>query len=147
MWYSFSEITRVVGNKKGILTRQRQPKAAAHVLRMRYLNISTRSWPGKDDRNANVERVHGKLWQILAIPPYKKYWIPNCSDGRVAYNLDHELEFLGDWKKISVPCLTSATDLQEWGSGNNNTNCNTSERCLPQCRYFLPCWLESWVAY
>ncbi|XP_073257738.1 beta-glucuronidase-like [Porites lutea] len=34
------QITRVVGNKKGILTRQRQPKAAARVLRQRYLNIS-----------------------------------------------------------------------------------------------------------
>lgn len=32
--------TRVVGNKKGILTRQRQPKAAAHLLRQRYLNIT-----------------------------------------------------------------------------------------------------------
>lgn len=32
--------TRVVGNKKGILTRQRQPKAAAHLLRQRYLNIA-----------------------------------------------------------------------------------------------------------
>lgn len=29
-----------MGNKKGILTRQRQPKAAAHVLRQRYLNIT-----------------------------------------------------------------------------------------------------------
>lgn len=28
------------GNKKGILTRQRQPKAAAHLLRQRYLNIT-----------------------------------------------------------------------------------------------------------
>ena len=32
--------TRVAGNKKGILTRQRQPKAAAHLLRQRYLNIT-----------------------------------------------------------------------------------------------------------
>jgi len=30
----------VIGNKKGILTRQRQPKAAAHLLRQRYLNIT-----------------------------------------------------------------------------------------------------------
>ena len=35
-----SEPTRVVGNKKGILTRQRQPKTAARVLRQRYLNIT-----------------------------------------------------------------------------------------------------------
>lgn len=29
-------VTRVVGNKKGIFTRQRQPKAAAHALRLRW---------------------------------------------------------------------------------------------------------------
>ena len=28
------------GNKKGILTRQREPKAAAHLVRQRYLNIT-----------------------------------------------------------------------------------------------------------
>lgn len=39
-FFLFSETTRIVGNKKGILTRQRQPKAAARVLRQRYLNIS-----------------------------------------------------------------------------------------------------------
>jgi beta-glucuronidase len=30
------QITRVIGNKKGIFTRERQPKAAARVLRCRY---------------------------------------------------------------------------------------------------------------
>ena len=29
-------VTRVGGNKKGVLTRQRQPKAAAHALRLRW---------------------------------------------------------------------------------------------------------------
>ncbi|XP_075249078.1 beta-glucuronidase-like [Convolutriloba macropyga] len=33
------ETTRVDGNKKGIFTRQRQPKMAAHYLRYRYSNI------------------------------------------------------------------------------------------------------------
>lgn len=28
------------GNKKGIFTRQREPKAAAHLVRQRYLNIT-----------------------------------------------------------------------------------------------------------
>jgi len=32
--------TRVDGNKKGLLTRQRQPKAAARLLRQRYLAIA-----------------------------------------------------------------------------------------------------------
>ncbi|XP_066552206.1 beta-glucuronidase [Amia ocellicauda] len=33
-------ITRVVGNKKGIFTRQRQPKAGAFVLRQRYWRLA-----------------------------------------------------------------------------------------------------------
>lgn len=32
----FLEIRRVVGNRKGIFTRERQPKASAHLLRSRY---------------------------------------------------------------------------------------------------------------
>ena len=35
-----SEVNRVVGNKKGLLTRQRQPKAAAHLIRQRYWQIT-----------------------------------------------------------------------------------------------------------
>ena len=31
---------RVDGNKKGILTRQRQPKAAARLVRQRYLSLA-----------------------------------------------------------------------------------------------------------
>lgn len=33
------EFGRVMGNKKGVFTRQRQPKAAAHLLRKRWLQI------------------------------------------------------------------------------------------------------------
>lgn len=33
------ETTRVGGNKKGMFTRQRQPKMAAHILRERYLQL------------------------------------------------------------------------------------------------------------
>lgn len=43
--YFSAGITRVVGNKKGILTRQRQPKAAAFILRQRYLNITLEQTP------------------------------------------------------------------------------------------------------
>ena len=35
--------TRVLGNKKGIFTRQRQPKSAAFVLRERYWKIANES--------------------------------------------------------------------------------------------------------
>ncbi|XP_065587905.1 beta-glucuronidase isoform X2 [Cyrtonyx montezumae] len=36
-------VTRVLGNKKGIFTRQRQPKSAAFVLRERYWKIANES--------------------------------------------------------------------------------------------------------
>ena len=35
-----TESDRVNGNKKGVLTRQRQPKAAARLLRQRYLTLA-----------------------------------------------------------------------------------------------------------
>ncbi|KAK6179765.1 hypothetical protein SNE40_012050 [Patella caerulea] len=38
--------TRVVGNKKGILTRQRQPKAAAQLVRKRYNSMFNSSFNG-----------------------------------------------------------------------------------------------------
>jgi beta-glucuronidase len=39
---SGQNITRVIGNKKGVFTRQRQPKAAAFVLCERWLKGVTR---------------------------------------------------------------------------------------------------------
>lgn len=36
----FSAYTRVGGNKKGIFTRARQPKASAHFLRKRYWKLA-----------------------------------------------------------------------------------------------------------
>ncbi len=36
----FTETTRVMGNKKGIFTRERQPKASARVLRCRYWHLA-----------------------------------------------------------------------------------------------------------
>jgi hypothetical protein len=38
--FVLSGVTRVAGNKKGIFTRQRQPKMAAHILRERYLSLN-----------------------------------------------------------------------------------------------------------
>ena len=35
-----ADTTRVDGNKKGILTRQRQPKTAARLIRERYLSLA-----------------------------------------------------------------------------------------------------------
>ncbi|PRD23967.1 UNVERIFIED_CONTAM: Beta-glucuronidase [Trichonephila clavipes] len=44
--FLFLEITRVVGNKKGIFTRERQPKASAKLLRCRYHTLTNRSIEG-----------------------------------------------------------------------------------------------------
>lgn len=38
--YLISDINRVGGSKKGIFTRNRQPKAAAHLLRKRYFDLA-----------------------------------------------------------------------------------------------------------
>jgi beta-glucuronidase len=40
-------VTRVVGNRKGVFTRSRQPKLAAHTVRSRYLALAnaTERWP------------------------------------------------------------------------------------------------------
>ncbi|CAI9590473.1 unnamed protein product [Staurois parvus] len=37
-------ITRVIGNKKGIFTRQRQPKTSAFILRDRYWKLANETW-------------------------------------------------------------------------------------------------------
>mmetsp|Transcript_11892 Transcript_11892/g.27523 ORF Transcript_11892/g.27523 Transcript_11892/m.27523 type:complete len:329 (-) Transcript_11892:286-1272(-) len=62
-------VTRVQGNKKGLFTRQRQPKMAAHTLRTRYLALAkatrrfpnslsemkpSAAWPISDDSAAEV---------------------------------------------------------------------------------------------
>lgn len=38
--FYFLAYTRVGGNKKGIFTRARQPKAAAHLVRQRYMALA-----------------------------------------------------------------------------------------------------------
>lgn len=38
----FSAVTRVGGNKKGIFTRQREPKSSAYHLRKRYWSLANR---------------------------------------------------------------------------------------------------------
>ena len=43
--YLLTADTRVVGNKKGVLTRQRQPKAAGQLLRERYWRIVNETQP------------------------------------------------------------------------------------------------------
>jgi beta-glucuronidase len=50
------EITRIVGNRKGVFTRDRQPKASAHLLRTRYHLLANEyfSYPVPDDLHQTV---------------------------------------------------------------------------------------------
>ena len=38
-YFELSDVKRVVGNKKGLLTRSRQPKPGAHLIRARYWKL------------------------------------------------------------------------------------------------------------
>ncbi|MHC5257663.1 beta-glucuronidase [Streptomyces sp. UC4497] len=46
-------IHRVDGNRKGVFTRDRRPKAAAHVLKARWLPLDGRRKPGSGSRGAS----------------------------------------------------------------------------------------------
>jgi len=76
--------TRVGGNKKGIFTRDRQPKAAAHFVRKRYWQIAedldgaapsndvegyvyTRSWKNTDIANYVPEKQDASLEQVVGL--------------------------------------------------------------------------------
>ena len=48
VFFLFVADIRVVGNKKGVLTRQRQPKAAGHLLRDRYWTIINQTLPSSE---------------------------------------------------------------------------------------------------
>jgi len=58
-------ITRIVGNRKGIFTRDRQPKASAHLLRTRYhlLANETEGYPMPSDLQ-NLLPVYGRKIRI-----------------------------------------------------------------------------------
>lgn len=69
--------TRVVGNKKGILTRQRQPKAAAHLLRHRYLNITLEQGGSKtgDELLDTLLRFESRNQQNVAQTPTQQDYL------------------------------------------------------------------------
>ncbi|GFS74353.1 beta-glucuronidase [Nephila pilipes] len=52
---TLQQITRVVGNKKGIFTRERQPKASAKLLRCRYHLLANRTIVGSIAYCPNLE--------------------------------------------------------------------------------------------
>ncbi len=54
-------VTRVVGNKKGIFTRHRQPKASAHLLRRRYWELAKREMTQYNVTSTRHMRKFGTL--------------------------------------------------------------------------------------
>ena len=52
------DVKRVKGNKKGILTRQRQPKHAAYALRNRYLNLSLAIEPTHEEHESPAQHIN-----------------------------------------------------------------------------------------
>ena len=54
------DLKRVAGNKKGIFTRERQPKWAAHILRDRYQSMSSnpeegsKKWDSDNSEDDNI---------------------------------------------------------------------------------------------
>ena len=47
-------VQRVLGNKKGVFTRQRQPKAAAHLIRRRYHALAKQELALMGNATANL---------------------------------------------------------------------------------------------
>ena len=54
------QVNRVVGNKKGIFTRQRQPKAAAHFMRRRYWKLAESK--GSNSKNQTLIVFNGNAY-------------------------------------------------------------------------------------
>ncbi len=54
------QLNRVGGNKKGIFTRQRQPKASAHLIRERYWKLARLDSPKGVDVHSMVYAVKAK---------------------------------------------------------------------------------------
>ena len=109
-------VTRVVGNRKGVFTRSRQPKLAAHSLRERYWTIANRStrWPlslaqlGATSRVRDVNAPTGASATGAAVASSAKMGAPSnraASDRRAA---------LGS--RLDSAALGSRTDSAALGS-------------------------------
>lgn len=61
---TLQQVTRVVGNKKGIFTRERQPKASAKLLRCRYHKLMNKSISGSIAYCPAVGKFTGNLCNL-----------------------------------------------------------------------------------
>jgi hypothetical protein len=75
----FTAITRVGGNKKGIFTRNRQPKASAHHIRRRYWALASELDKAMLPKNLNqyVSKSQHCMLQDTVIRHYEttKHWV------------------------------------------------------------------------
>jgi len=65
----------MVGNKKGLLTRSRQPKMAAYELRRRYLGMINATLPSLRHSlkiNPYQQQMNGMPWYFQAAPTPKE---------------------------------------------------------------------------
>jgi hypothetical protein len=64
-----SAFTRVGGNKKGIFTRDRQPKASAHLVRKRYWAIAEELDSATPPNDLSVYVYESPLKYLKTGPP------------------------------------------------------------------------------
>ena len=124
-------VTRVVGNRKGVFTRSRQPKLAAHTLRERYWTIANRStrWPlslaqlGATSRVRDVNAPTGASATGAAVASSAKMGAPSnraASDRRAA--LGSRLDSAALDSRLDSAALGSRLDSAALGSRMENAD-------------------------
>lgn len=73
--FNFVAVTRVVGNKKGLLTRERQPKAGAHLIRKRY-------WSMINNENSTFASQEANSFDLR----YSAHKYKNANNNNIVYH-------------------------------------------------------------
>ena len=114
-------VTRVVGNRKGVFTRGRQPKLAAHTVRSRYLQLANTSkrWPlslgslslegGGSSSSSEVRTVQARTHSHL--PRTYTQQAPTTAKGRASRTNQRRARFVQGRRGRSLHFRTPATDL------------------------------------
>ena len=73
-----SATIRVVGNKKGVLDRQRQPKMAGHLLRDRYWTIINQTLPSSEsfDVLSSASSKYSKILKFANVQDNDVHHVP-----------------------------------------------------------------------
>ena len=114
-------VTRVVGNRKGVFTRGRQPKLAAHTVRSRYLQLANTSkrWPlslgslsleGGGSSSSEVRAVQARTHSHLP-RTHTHTQAPTTAKGRASRTNQRRARFVQGRRGRSLHFRTPATDL------------------------------------